>query len=213
MNALNNIFEQTHETEALGISKVLHNPSTVSAIYLLDYALPNVANLSKSLQAEKIYLTAIAPLVDATLNTLDDAILPAANWVLELLDTKDDLDAAIDIKITRESITSFQYRVAKPFITMFKKNILCLFVSQHVVSSFSIFDTKKVLAANSSGLLSYGKNSVDLLTEHYGAEQPAETVQGDENTKKALISFELRTEGKHFVATYPSSRKELCAHS
>ena len=40
VNALNNIYEQTHEPEALGISKVLCKPSSVSAIYLLDYALP-----------------------------------------------------------------------------------------------------------------------------------------------------------------------------
>ena len=40
VNALNNIYEQTHEPEALGISKVICKPSTVSAIYLLDYALP-----------------------------------------------------------------------------------------------------------------------------------------------------------------------------
>ena len=89
MNVLNHIYEQTHEPEALGISKFLCKPSIVSAIYLLDYALPQVAKLSRSLQAKKIGLTAIAPLVDATLNTLDDAILPAANWVLELLNTKD----------------------------------------------------------------------------------------------------------------------------
>jgi len=40
VNALNNIYEQTHEPEALGISKALCKPSTVCAMYLLDYALP-----------------------------------------------------------------------------------------------------------------------------------------------------------------------------
>ena len=194
VNALNNIYEQTHEPEALGISKVLCKPSTVSTIYLLDYALQQVAMLSRSLQAEKIDLTAIAPFVDATLNTLDDTILPAANWVLQLLDTKDDLEAATDIKITTESITSFQDQVAKPFITMLKNNISSRFVSQDVVSSFCIFDPKKVPAADSSGLLSYGEDSVNLLIEHYGTEQPVETMQGDEYTKEALISPELRTE-------------------
>ena len=198
VNALNNIYEQTHEPEALGISKVLCKPATVSAIYLLDYALLQVAKLSRSLQAEKIYLTVIAPLVDVTINTLDDAILPVPNWVLELLDTKDDLEAATDIKITTESITSFQDRVAKPFITMLKNNISSQFVSQDVVTSFSIFDPKKVPTADSSGLLSYGEDSVDLLIEHYGAEQPAETVQGDGYTKEVLISPELRTEWKTF---------------
>ena len=75
-------------------------------------------------------------------------MLPVANSVLELLDTKDNLDTATDIKITTESIISFQHRVAKPFNTMLKNNILSRFVSQDV-SSFSIFDRKKVPAADS----------------------------------------------------------------
>ena len=119
----NNIYKQTNESETLGIIKVLCKPSTVSVIYLPDYALPQVVMLSRSLQADKIDLTTIAPLVDTTPNALDDAIMPVANWVLELFDTKDDLETAIDIKITTESITSFQDRVTKPFITMLKNNI------------------------------------------------------------------------------------------
>ena len=128
VNALNNIYENTRELEVLGISKALCKPSTVCAMYLLDYALPQVAKLSRSLQAEKIDLTAIVSLVDATLDTLDDATLPIANWVLELLD---------------EIISSFQEQVAKPFVTMLNVNISSRFVLQDVVSSFSIFDLKK----------------------------------------------------------------------
>ena len=124
MNALNNIYENTHELEALGISKALCKPLAVCAMYLLNYALPQVAKLSRSLQAEKIDLTTIAPLVDATLDTLDDATLPTANWVLVLLDAKDDLEAATDVKITTEIISSFQEQVAKPFVTILKVNIL-----------------------------------------------------------------------------------------
>ena len=85
-------------------------------MYLLNYALPQVAKRSKCLHADKIDLTAVAPLVDATLNTLDDATLPAANWVLELLDAKDDLEVATDVKITTESITNFQERVESKHI-------------------------------------------------------------------------------------------------
>ena len=110
-----------------------------------------------------------------------------------------------------ESI-SFQDRVAKPFITMLKNIILSRFVSQDVASSFSIFDSKKVQAADSSGLLSYGEDSVDLLIEHYGAEQPAETVQDDEYTKEAVISPELRTEWKIFRSYLSKQSKgTLCS--
>ena len=54
-----------HEPGALGISKAMCKPFAVCAMYLLDYALPQVAKLSKCFHAEKIYLTAVAPLVDA----------------------------------------------------------------------------------------------------------------------------------------------------
>ena len=81
---------------------------------------------------------------------------------------------------------------------MLKNNISSQFVSQDVVSSFNSFDPKEVPAADSSGLLSYEEDAVDLLIKHYGAEQTAETVQGDEYTKEALIFPELRTEWKTF---------------
>ena len=203
VNALNNIYEQTHEPEALGLSKALCKPSTVCAIYPLDYALPQVAKLSRSLQTEKIDLTVIARLVDATLNTLDDAILPAANWVLELLDAKDDLEAATDVEITTAIITSFQERVAKPLVMMLKANISSRFVSQDVVSSFSIFDPEKVPAADSSDLLHYGEDSVDLLFAHYGADQPANTVDGVEYTKKALISPDIWKTFRSYLSKQP----------
>ena len=51
-------------------------------MYLLDYILPQVAKLSHALQTKHLDLSLISSLVDATLNSLDDAILPSANWVL-----------------------------------------------------------------------------------------------------------------------------------
>ena len=100
VTTLDSVYEQTHEPEALGISKALCKSSKICAIFLLDYALVQTAKLSRSLQAEKIDFTAIGHFVDATLSTLDDAVLPAANWVLELLDVKDDLQAATGTTIS-----------------------------------------------------------------------------------------------------------------
>ena len=113
VNALNNIYEQTHEPEALGIRRALYKPSTVLVMYLLNYVLPQVAKLSRAFQEESIDLTAITPLVDSTLNTLDNVTLPAANWVLELMDAKD------EIEITTERGISLQRTrgtwISKPF--------------------------------------------------------------------------------------------------
>ena len=171
--ALNNIYEETHEPEALGISKALCKKSTVAAIFLLDYTLPQVAKLSKTLQAEHLDLTVISGLVDATLHVLDDAVSPAANWVLELLDTREALEAATDITVTMEDISSFQERVARPFVSDLKSNISSRFASQDVVSCFSIFDPKKVPSLDSSDLPSYGEDAVKVLIDHYGADRPA----------------------------------------
>ena len=94
---LNNIYEETHQPEVLGISKALSSKSTISAVYLLDYVLPQVAKLSKTLQSEKLDLTVISSLVEATLYSLDDALSPAANWVLELQDMKESLEEAMGV--------------------------------------------------------------------------------------------------------------------
>ena len=73
--ALNNIYEETHQPEALAISTALSSKATVSAVYLLDYVLPQAAKLSKTLQPEKIDLTVISSIVEATLYSLNDACI------------------------------------------------------------------------------------------------------------------------------------------
>ena len=66
-------------------------------MYLLDYILSQVVKLSRALQTKKLDLSLISSLVDATLNSLDGAILPSANWVLQLQDAREELKAATGI--------------------------------------------------------------------------------------------------------------------
>ena len=74
-----------------------------------------MAKLSRALQTNHLDLSLISSLVDATLNSLDDAILPSANWVLQLQDVREELKAATGIEVTHLDICSFQERVCKPF--------------------------------------------------------------------------------------------------
>ena len=71
-------------------------------MYMLDYTLPKVAKLSKTLQTEHLDLLLIPSLVDSTLCAPDDIALPAANWVLELLDEAENLEKTAGIKISLE---------------------------------------------------------------------------------------------------------------
>lgn len=64
VTALHNTHCSTHEPEALGLSKVLGKQMTIAAMFLLDYTLPQVAKLSKTLQTESLDLST---LVDSTL--------------------------------------------------------------------------------------------------------------------------------------------------
>ena len=48
-----------------------------------------MSKLSHALQTKHLDLSLISSLVDATLNSLDDAILPSENWVLQLQDARE----------------------------------------------------------------------------------------------------------------------------
>ena len=138
--ALENIYETSHEPEAHGLSKALSSHST-AAMYLLDYILPQVAKLNRALQTKHLDLSLISSLVDATLNSLDVAILPSANWVLQLQDAREELKAATGIEVTHLDICFFQERVGKLFIRLIKDNISSWFrsSSEDGLSAFQYF--------------------------------------------------------------------------
>ena len=124
MSALETIYQESHEPEALGISKILSKPSTLFAIYLLDYILPEISKLSKSLQTEKLDLSIISSLVDATLHTLEDVLQPAAKWVLDLQEVKEEMDITVGINFNSDDVASFQSRVTEPFYTKLSQTTL-----------------------------------------------------------------------------------------
>ena len=140
----------------------------------------------------------VSALVESVLHSLDDALLPTANWVLKLIDVHDQLDDATGIKVTLDDIRSFQKNVAESFIADLKNNISSRFASQDVVSAFSVFNPQKMPDVSSSHLASYGEDSIDVLINQYGAEKPAHTVQGEEFMKPPLITSEVHTEWKTF---------------
>ena len=74
ITALDHIYSESYEPEALGIKKALCKKSTITAIYLLDYVLPQVAKLNRTLQTENLDLYIISSLLVATLHSIDDAV-------------------------------------------------------------------------------------------------------------------------------------------
>ncbi|XP_065892412.1 zinc finger MYM-type protein 1-like [Dysidea avara] len=189
---LDSNYENFHEPEALGLHKALSKFISIAAIYLLDYILPNVAKLSKTMQTKQLDLSAIYS--ESVLQSLDDAITPAANWVLELLDSEDDIKQATGETISIEKIQAFQEKVGTPFVALLKQNISNRFSSCDILSALAIFDPKKVPSSNSSEFSTYGKKSIEILLHHYGTEKPALTINDENTMKSPLINEEVHTE-------------------
>jgi len=61
--------------------------------------------------------------VEATLHSIDDALTPAANWMLALRDMEKSLEETISIKITVDNIKSLQDNVGIPFDSTLKKSL------------------------------------------------------------------------------------------
>ena len=201
VTALNDIHQNTHEPKALGLSKALSKRSIIAVIYMLDYVLPQVAKLSRTLQTEHLDLSVISSLVNATLHTLDDIVLPTANWVLELLDKGKHLEKAAAIKVTLADIITFQEQAAKPFIAHLKDNISSRFTSSSdIVSALSIFNPRKAPKIDSPDLPQYGEQAITTFLTHYGAEKPAETLLGEPTNREAVIPPTLPQSGKHTVS-------------
>ena len=170
-------------------------------MYMLDCILPQVAKLSRTLHTEQLDLLMIFSLVNATLHTLDDSLLPSANWVLELLHDHEQLEEATGIIVTLADTTTFQEQVTKPFIAHLKENISSRFSSSsNVISAMSIFDPRKAPKVDSRvpDLSKYREEAIGTLLVDYGSEKPAETLHGNLTSKKVIITSDVTTERKMY---------------
>lgn len=148
-------------------------------------------------QTKNLDLSVIACMVDTTLHTLNDAIQPAANWVLKLLD-KPNSFKELGIILTSEDIADFLDRTVKPFVKCLKDNISSRFASSSaIVSALSIFDPKTAKNVTSSDISKYGEQQIETILEHYWAPKQAETLLGESIAREPLI---LSQSGKHIVS-------------
>ena len=154
--------------------------------------------LSRALQTENLDLSMISSLLDVALHSIDDAVLSSSNWVLEILEAAQDLETAIEERITQEDISTFQEKIGQCFIHQLRDNITSRFTSSDVVSSFSIFDPRKVPATSSPKFSLYGECAIDTLIDHYAQDLPAETVHGVQFVKEGIISLDVCTEWKTY---------------
>ena len=150
-----------------------------------------MAKLGKSLQTKQLDLSMISCLVDVVLHVLDEAITPAAYWVL---DSKDDLRKMTGEIVSADKIHTFQETVEIPFVALLKENISSRFETHDIVSALAIFDPHNVPSSDSSQFPTYGKKSIEVLLNHYGNDVFALTLNDDKTVKTAVIFPEVLTE-------------------
>ena len=151
--------------------------------------LPQLAKLSRALQTESLDLSVVCHLVDANLSSLNDALLPAAYWVLELIEVIENMEQEIETKITSMNISTFQQNICTPFVSLLKENISNRFTSSDIVGPFSIFDPRKVPADKTS----YGNESVQTSVTQYASDLPAVSLDGMDFVQERMISAEIST--------------------
>lgn len=101
---------------------------------------------------------------------------------------------------------TFKIELENLFVSDLKNNISSRFTSQDIVSSMSIFDPRKLPIVDSPGFTSYGDSSINTLIQHYGEDQEAQTTDGEEYLKKALIS---PLNGKPFISSFLSTQRKI----
>ena len=133
-------------------------------------------------------------------------MLSSSNCVLELLKAAQDLETAIEEQITQEDISE---KIGQCFIHQLSDNITSCFTSSDVVSSFSIFDSRKVPATSSPLFSLYTEGAIDTLIDHYAQDFPAEIVHGVQFVKERISSLDVRTEWKRIVNLCLSNAKTI----
>ena len=213
-------YEESRELEALEISRILTKQSTLFAIFLLDFVLPQVSKLSKCLQSEKLDLTILSSLMDATLHTLDDVLQSAAKRILKLQEVKDVMETTTAIKSTTHC-RHHQLSEASSYasFTSLKDNIQKRFNSQDIASPFS-FDPKNI--PNSPTYQStYGvegiKPSVSTMAEKASKPSFSTMVESFQQSLYMVLSLQCnlssplicKQSGKLFEDTQQISRRRI----
>ena len=159
----------------------------------LDLILPHVAKLSRALHTKHLDLSLISSQVAATLNSLDDAILPSANWVLQLQDAREELKAA-------SHSFRFQERVGKLLSDSSKITYPAgLDPPQRMCDQPSVFlIQRKVPSLSTHELPLYGDSSIQTLIGQFGRDLPAKSLEGTEFEKTAIVTSDLSTECKTY---------------
>ena len=178
-------------------------------MYLVDYILPQVTKLSHALQTKHLDLSLISSLVDATLNSLDDAILPSANWVLQLQDAREELKAATGIEVTHLD-------------ALFKKEWASLLSDSSKITYPAGLDPRHKMCYQPSVFFIQRKCPASLLKSYlYMAtvqfklsldslgEIPSKSLEGTEFEKAAIVSSDLSTEWKAYCQLLIFSQKMI----
>ena len=168
------LYEESGDAEAYGLSKLLCTYKFVACLYMLCDVLHTVAKLQASLQAKEIDLASVPVLVDGTLSRLKELKENpnSSTWFKyhKTVFTDSKLLGERNIVISEEQEQQFTMQIYRPYIQSVIDRTSSRLKSSDLVSAFSIFDPRH-LPGKEEELSTYGVETLQKLTDFYGKEQ------------------------------------------
>ncbi len=186
------IYDQTGDAEAHGISTLLLKYLTVATIYMFSDVLHTVAKLQSSLQSEKLDLTSVPTMVTNTINRLKELKEKpdTSTWFKNHASVFSDQGQLghKNIKVTEEEKTEFLCSTSRPYIQSVIDHTISRMGSTDLIGAASVFDPCH-LPETEDNLSGYGTEKIAKLTDFYGMKQKVK-CDGQEGESEPDIDIE-----------------------
>ena len=198
---LDNLYKESGDAEAYGLSLVLSSFSGIASIFLLSAAPDLLAKLNCFMQKKAADFSRLPIILEGIISELKHLKEDGAEWCSQVETTLSELNSEHGVQIryrssTRtgcaDAATMIEYResVATPYIDSLLANITSHFTDTSVklLVSSSIFDPS-LLPSDEALLSSYGIDQLKVLVDFYGNAVTTE-FEGEKYTSPSLIDSE-----------------------
>ena len=206
---LQQLYENSGDAEAFGLSKLLSSFSGVASLMLLSKVLDTLARMNASMQMKAADFSKLPVLLKATTDQLKHMKEENSEWVSLVNEKICVLEQEHGIEMSRtfgssrlsiQTMDDYRTKVAIPYIDKLLDNIKQRFSDDalKIVVAMSIFNPALLPTAEDPQLSSYGNEELKVLANFYGKEASVEH-NGTRFTSPPLLNSEdLQTEWKIF---------------
>ena len=176
------VFQESRDTTATGLLQQTCSLKFLGTAYLLQEVLPILSHLSKTFQEGEICLASIAPVIEYTVDRLNDV----GHQRKHLARLKDDLSEngrlqRCDLPSMTPHMEEQLNSLTTKYVDALKENIQNRFDGNlKVLTTFKVFDPTAVPKRSKAGYKQYGVADVGLLRDFFYQDQEDKDSKKDE---------------------------------